>query len=129
MTKNRSLIIDIIRQSEQHLDAQQIYELAKKRQPRIVMATVYNNLNALVREGSIGRVKVFGGPDRFDRSTLPHEHMLCDICGGMWDIPVADLTDTLEQKLGIQIMSYELNVHCICRECMKLKNENCAGGM
>ena len=48
MTKNGKMILEIIRESEDHMTAEQIFMKAKEISPRIVLATVYNNLNSLV---------------------------------------------------------------------------------
>ena len=47
MTKQRQLVLSVIQQSEKHLSAEEVYVLVKKQLPSIVLATVYNNLNAL----------------------------------------------------------------------------------
>ena len=47
MTKQRDTLLDVIEHAEGHLDADGIYDLARKRDPRISLSTVYRTLNLL----------------------------------------------------------------------------------
>ena len=58
-TKQRTLILDIVKNTNDHLSADEIYILARKQMPGIALATVYNNLNALYNSGKIGKIKTF----------------------------------------------------------------------
>lgn len=113
----RELILQLIQQSKEHLTAEQIFLQAKQKKPTIVMATVYNNLAALVEDGVIRRVKIYGQADRYDKTLNPHDHLICDCCGKLVDISIGDFAKELEDKLGVHVESYELNVHYICQSC------------
>ncbi len=116
MTKKRQLILDIINGSYEHPTADAIFFEARKICPTIVMATVYNSLNALVDAGLIMRISVFGKADRYDRN-IPHEHFICPCCGKLYDAKLNDLKQELEARLGRSIISYELNIRAVCDEC------------
>lgn len=117
MTKQRELILDIVNSSHIHPTAEQIYMFAKEKMPKIVMATVYNNINALTEMGMIRRVTVHGEPDRYDNARTQHEHLKCDRCGRLTDIYLGNTLAELENKTGIKLTSYELNMHYICGDC------------
>ncbi|MBQ8859347.1 MAG: transcriptional repressor [Clostridia bacterium] len=119
MTKNKALLLDIVREAPQHMTAEQLYLLAKARAPGIAMATVYNNLGALAEEGLIRRLHIDGLADRYDRNTDPHEHFICKECGEITDILFPDFTAELEKRLGQAIASYELNIRGTCPSCKK----------
>lgn len=119
MTKQRELILSILKQSERHMTADEIFFLAKLKMPSIAMATVYNNLNALDEAGVIRRLHIDGVADCFDKITEPHDHLLCDGCGKITDIHLPSLPALLEQKLGTEIRDYELTVHYVCPECRR----------
>lgn len=118
MTKNGKIILDIINNSYEHLTAEQVFLAAKKIAPKMVLATVYNNLNTLVEEGLISKVSIEGSPDRYDRATK-HDHLVCKKCGALSDITFADLTASLSKQLGQPILSYDLKVNYICPKCRK----------
>jgi Fur family peroxide stress response transcriptional regulator len=64
VTKQRQLVFEVVHNSCEHLTAEQVFNLAKEQMPTIVMATVYNNLNALTDCGLLRRVSIHGEPDR-----------------------------------------------------------------
>ena len=117
MTKQRELILSILKQSDRHLTADEIFFLAKLKMPSIAMATIYNNLNAMNELGIIKRLHIDGVADCFDKIMEPHDHLLCDRCGKITDIRLPALTETLEDELAVEIEDYELTVHYVCHEC------------
>lgn len=119
MTKQRELILSILRQSDRHLTADEIFFLAKLKMPSIAMATVYNNLNAMNEAGIINRLHIDGVADCFDKITEAHDHLLCDKCGKITDIKLPQLAGEIERTLGTEIEDYELTVHYVCAECRR----------
>jgi len=119
MTKQRELILSILKQSDRHLTADEIFFLAKLKMPSIAMATIYNNLNAMHEAGMINRLHIDGVADCFDKITEPHDHLLCDRCGRITDIRLPRLAEELERELATEIEDYELTVHYICAECRR----------
>ena len=117
MTKQRELIISILKQNDRHLTADEIFFLAKLKMPSIAMATIYNNLNAMHEAGLIKRLHIDGVADCFDKIVEPHDHLLCDRCGKITDVKLPSLSDTIEREIGCEIEDYELTVHYVCREC------------
>ena len=120
MTKNGKLIYDIVLNSNAHLTAEEIYLKLKLVTPKIVLSTVYNNLNTLCEQGIIRKVSIEGCPDRYDKNTK-HDHLVCKQCGALSDKTFADLTETLSSQLGEPILSYDLKVNYICPDCRKSK--------
>ena len=68
MTKYAQMICQIIAASRQHMTAEQIFDALRQVYPTVALATVYNNLNKLWRDGRIRKVSLEGMPDRYDRS-------------------------------------------------------------
>ncbi len=115
----KELILQILHESDEHLTAEQIFLQAKERQPAIVMATVYNNLATLTEEHVVRKMRVHGQADRYDKNTMDHDHLICDKCGALLDVNLDGLTMELEERLGIDVGFYELNIHYICDTCKK----------
>lgn len=111
-------ILKIINLSNEHLNAEQIFFKMKKIKPKIVLASVYNNLIALCDKELIKRITIEGQPDCFDKA-IKHDHLVCKRCGKLFDVNFEDLTETLTFQLGIPILSYDLRVTYICNECKK----------
>lgn len=117
MTKQRELIKRIICSFHGHLTAEEIFDMAKKEMPSIALGTVYRNLNKLCEDKEIKLISKRGFPDCYDKSVLPHGHLICDSCGRVSDFPITDIGDKLESELKVSLVSYDINAHYICREC------------
>ncbi len=122
MTKNAKYILEIINDSENHLTAEQIYLLLKEKNKKAVIATVYNNLSLLYKEGFIRKVSVEGYPDRYDKMKQ-HDHLVCRKCGKLEDITLEDLTERIQKQIGISMLSYDLKINYICDNCLKMEKK------
>ncbi len=120
----RELILQQLRQCDGHHTAEQLYLQVKEIQPGIAMATVYNNLAALVQDGQIRRVRIPDQADRYDKNMTPHDHLICDRCGRLTDIQLGNFSQALEETLGIHVSSYELRVHYVCPDCREPERES-----
>jgi len=100
-SKQRSLILEIVKSNPVHPTAEWVYEQARKKMPGIGIATVYRNLNVLAEQGQIGKIVHVDGVDRFDCNTSEHYHLQCNRCGKLSDLPVraAGSTDRLKQVI------------------------------
>lgn len=120
MTRYAKRILECVNASQKHMTAEQLYLELKKTEPKLVQATVYNNLNALCREGLIRRLSIEGSPDRYDK-IRKHDHLVCKDCGALSDISFDDITGSLEEQLGEGILSYDLKVFYLCPKCRRKK--------
>ena len=119
MTKQQTLICDILANVHDHLNAEQIFLLAREKLPSIAMGTVYRNLNQLANQGQIRRLTVPGQPDRFDCNPMPHGHLVCRDCGKLEDLFLPDLEEYLQGRCGTKITHYELTMEHICSHCQE----------
>ena len=117
MTKQRAIILEVLRSDKCHHTAEEIFELAKKKLPGISKATVYNNLHALESEEIIRKISGDGGSDRYDNSFIPHGHLICTVCGGVFDIEIPGFTEALSDCINSRVESYELKVRGCCTVC------------
>lgn len=116
MTRYAKQILELVNRSNEHMTAEQLFLELKKTEPKVVQATVYNNLNALCQEGLIRRLSLEGSPDRYDK-VKKHDHLVCKQCGALSDITFGDITGDLERQLGEGIISYDLKVFYLCPKC------------
>jgi Fe2+ or Zn2+ uptake regulation protein len=121
LTKQKQAILNIIKKSDGHMTAEEIYMKAKKELPSIAIGTVYRNLGLMTDAGEIRRIAIPNSPDRYDKSTKPHEHLVCQKCGTVYDTFVTGLKEFLQQQAGVEITGYDLNLKFICDKC-KPKN-------
>ena len=116
MTKYEKAVYDLIATSHEHLTVNQVYERLKANHPKVVLATVYNNLNRLWMAGFVRKIAIEGMPDQYD-SLQKHDHLVCRQCGKLTDISFDDLTAPLRKQLGQDFLFYDLKVYYLCPEC------------
>jgi len=127
LTANARAVLNVLRESERHPTAQEVYDRVRLTRPRIGLATVYRILGQLERQGMI---KVWGyGSERarYDARTHRHDHAYCTTCGVLLDIPVEIVLprETLEQAAraaGIVMGSHEIRMYGQCRACQARSN-------
>lgn len=120
MTKQKSMILETIRKTDRHMTSEEIFIETRKKLPNVAMATVYNNLKALAKEGLIVKLNVPGRPDHYDRNVERHEHIVCERCGRIMDVHPDDFIGIMEKKLGIHITGYDLMLYYVCEDCRGL---------
>lgn len=116
MTKYEKAIYDIINASHDHLTVNQIYEILKVDYPKVVLATVYNNINKMWEAGLIRKISIEGMTDRYD-TIRKHDHMICKKCGKISDIIFEDLTTSMHKQVGEDFLFYDLKIYYLCQEC------------
>ena len=126
MTKQRRIILEELRKFRSHPTADEIYEKVKKRLPRISLGTVYRNLDLLVSEGLIARLRGDYPQMRFDPRTDHHYHITCLNCGKIEDAPIEPVQDpikNLENVVGhltkYGVFGHKLEFVGFCSECLK----------
>jgi Fur family ferric uptake transcriptional regulator len=86
---NHLTILEAIRsaQSGTHLTAQDVFELARRAQPKLGFATVHRGLARLTELGLVHKLDVPGASCAvYERATLSHAHFRCTRCGAIRDV-------------------------------------------
>ena len=119
-TKQKEAILTTVRAARNHPTADEIYRKLREGFPRLSLGTVYRNLNAFAQKGDIRRVTILSGGDRYDFRTDPHEHMLCENCGQVFDVE-ADVEIKMKEIDSISnehlLNGYTLFLYGICSKC------------
>ena len=124
MTNLNQQILNLVRESEGHLTAEQAFLLAKNKGINVSMASIYRILGKLADDGLINRIHVANKPDIFDKTISEHEHMICSRCGKVKDIHINDFKKILIEQTGINdIDSFSLCIDYICEDCKNLGNK------
>ncbi|MDT5061894.1 MAG: Fur family transcriptional regulator, peroxide stress response regulator [Acidobacteriota bacterium] len=120
LTPQREAILQVIRESENHMTASEIFEAARRVLPSISYATVYNSLKYLKEAGLVHEISFGNGASRYDRETERHDHAICTSCGKLADF---DLTVTKElvraavRKTRFKPESLHLTLRGLCPDC------------
>ena len=120
LTRQRDAVLQVIRESENHLTASEIYEAARRRLPSISYATVYNSLKYLKDAGLIHEISFGNGASRYDRVTERHDHALCTSCGKLVDFDLAvsrDIVRAAVRKTRFKPETIHLTLRGLCPDC------------
>lgn len=122
LTKQRQAVLQVIREAEAHLTANEVFEDARRLLPGISFATVYNSLRYLKNEGLIGEVRFGTDAARYDRNLTRHDHASCNKCGKLVDLEM-EIPEQLVKKAAMlsrfKAESVELTLHGLCPNCFK----------
>ena len=65
-TRQRQVILEELQKLQSHPTAAALYEIVRRRVPKISLGTVYRNLELLARTGLIRKLEFAGAEARFD---------------------------------------------------------------
>ena len=121
LTRQREVVLQVIRDAEGHLTASQVFAHAKSMLPSISFATVYNSLRYLKDAGHIAEIQFGNGASRFDRMTSRHDHAICTKCGKLVDIEMEHPKELVERAAVISNFKpeyLEFTLKGICPDCL-----------
>ena len=117
MSKQKDLILRLVREAKHHPTAEEIFLAAREEMPRVSVGTVYRNLQQLTEEGRIRKLEMPSGGARYDQVVWDHAHYVCIDCGAVWDTPLPLERAQFAKIPGVSICSLELQVRCRCEAC------------
>lgn len=127
MTNQRKIILDELCKVYYHPTASDVYEMVRKKLPRVSLGTVYRNLELLSNCNTIQKLD-FGEPHkRFDGNPKPHYHINCNICGRVEDAPVqlkSELEIEAGQASGYHISHHHISYNGVCPDCQTTRAKN-----
>ena len=125
MTNQRQVILEEIQKVNTHPTADEVYEIVRRRLPRISLGTVYRNLEILSACGLIQKIGPLSSQMRFDGITKKHYHLRCIYCGSVEDAPIdpmENLENAICEKSNYSIIGHKLEFIGICPKCNKKGN-------
>lgn len=128
VTTQRKVILEVLAsQPDQHLTAEEIYELVKEKRPEIGLATVYRTIQLLSELQLIDKLNLDDGIVRYEIGKMNskkhhHHHLICLECGEVYKFE-DDLLDRLETRiydtLGFQVTDHEVKLYGHCKNCIE----------
>lgn len=131
MTKQRRIILDVLRGTTSHPTADWIYERVREHIPNVSLGTVYRNLKILTDMGEVLELNYGSTHSRYDGNTKPHYHFTCEECGRCFDVFI-DVREHLERevadKTGFKVDYHRLEFYGTCKECQETAAEEDIAG-
>jgi len=119
-TRQRAAVYDYLCRVDHHPTAEDVFLAVKQELPRISLATIYSNLEALVACGAASKLTSGDGAARYDIRTDHHYHSRCLKCGRITDLePEADeqLLELIKPPSGFKIENYRVEILGHCKGC------------
>jgi len=123
LTKQRHSVLSVIRGSDKHMTANEVFEDARRLLPGISFATVYNSLRYLKNEGLIGEIRLGTDANLYDRKLTRHDHAICTKCGKLVDIEMEHPRELMDRAVSYSKFkpeSLEFTLRGTCPECTQI---------
>ena len=120
MTRQRKIILEELRKVNIHPSADEVYDMVRKRLPRISLGTVYRNLEILSKSGEIQKLEPGCTLKRFDGNPHEHYHIRCIQCDRVVDAHIVNdinFDDLLNETSDFKIIGHKLEFIGLCPEC------------
>lgn len=111
LSRQRRFILELLWQAQEHLSAREIYDRLNQQGKAIGHTSVYQNLEALSREGIIECIERSEGR-LYGNISDSHSHVNCLDTAQILDVHVelpADLVAQIEQQTGVRIVDYRID--------------------
>lgn len=120
-SRQREIILEMLKNTYTHPTAEELYNMVHEKDPKISKSTVYRNINILVENNFIRRIKMQSGADRFDYICKEHYHVICEKCGKvfdfMYDFKKEELKKVIQNQTGITTKADSITIYGICEKC------------
>lgn len=128
LTRQRRILLELIDRSGRHLDAAQLYRLARERDAGINRVTVYRTLKMLKQGQLVDELDLmhYDGDQHYYETRLKqeHAHMVCLRCGKIEEFfgePLRKLRRQIETDFGFQILVARTEIGGYCAHCRAMQ--------
>jgi Fur family ferric uptake transcriptional regulator len=128
LTRQRRLLLEVLEESQEHLDAESLYDRAKARDPNVSLATVYRTLGVLKEAGLVEEHRLGEEHAHFEAvQEVPHYHFTCLRCGRVTEFDAPQVTHVVQElsgREGVHVAEVHLLLSGTCAECQRRRSES-----
>jgi len=123
-TEQRDTILRTFLDTREHLSTDELYQLVKKKDPKIGFTTVYRTLKLLSECGLASEVAFHDGIARYEHQygRRSHNHMVCTESGSSVEFfspEVGQLEQSIGRKYRYLTTRHTFQIYGICEDCRK----------
>ena len=115
MTEQRRIVAQVLEDSQDHPDVEELYARALKLDPRISIATVYRSVKLFEESGILEKLEFGDGRARYEDAERDHHDHLIDINTGeiieFVNKDIEDLQKKVAEKLGYKLVDHRLELY------------------
>lgn len=130
-TNQRQIILQAFLDSrENHMSAEDVYEIVRVDNPDIGLATVYRSLELFTQLELLKKLDFGDGRSRYELNDRninhSHHYLICLGCGKVTEFSydfLNDIRDKIKKESGFDIVDYQLKFYGYCKDCAKKNHE------
>ena len=115
LTEQRKVIADVMSNSNDHPDVDELHKKVNKIDKKISIATVYRTVKLLEESGIIEKHDFKGGKARYEKAPDEHHDHLIDINSGeiieFVNKEIEILQNKVAEKLGYKLIDHKLELY------------------
>lgn len=129
ITTQRTLLLELLHQSNGHLDANELYQQAREKNHRISLSTVYRNLQLFKKLGLVAEHHFSEEHHHYEvRPETEHQHLLCLNCNKVIEFacPMSQkCREDIGKQYDFEITGVEVRMVGLCSNCRQgISEEN-----
>lgn len=123
-SRQRELVAEVFFAMSGHVSVEEMVLRARRRDPRVSVATVYRTVKLLVESG-LASVRRFGdGQTRYESAAgrEHHDHLICTACGEIAEFAddrIEALQEAVARRHGFSVESHKLELYGKCASCRR----------
>ena len=115
LTDQRKLVAQVLSESQNHPDVDELHKQVSKLDPKISIATVYRTVKLFEESGILAKHDFKGNKARYEQATHDHHDHLIDINTGeiteFVDEDIEKLQKKVAEKLGYKLVDHRLELY------------------
>ena len=122
ITRQRRAVLKAFTECENHVSAEELYNMVSSAESKIGLATVYRTLALLTESGLASELDFGDGQKRYEHRYMHnhHDHMICTECGKIIEFN-HPLIEKFQEEVAADnkfiITSHKLDLLGLCNEC------------
>jgi len=115
LTDQRKLVAQVLSESQNHPDVDELHKQVSKLDPKISIATVYRTVKLFEESGILAKHDFKGNKARYEQTSDEHHDHLIDINTGkiteFINEDIEKLQKKVAEKLGYKLMDHRLELY------------------
>jgi Fur family ferric uptake transcriptional regulator len=125
ITAQRKLVLEVLAQSGIHLDANDIFERARRVDKRLSLSTIYRTLNAFKETGVVRELHLDQEHHHYELDAKDeHSHLVCLECSRVTEVASDAFSEAAEETArshGFEIASAQVELTGYCADCRQAR--------
>jgi len=102
-----------------HINIDKLYEVVKYKFSSISLATIYKNINSMIKNLLLEEVKIANEKSVYEIVKNKHSHLVCKQCNTITDVNIElnSINEEISSKFSFNIIQSDLVLSGICNSC------------